>query len=194
MPGYEAAPGSAPRSCTGLDVMPGRLEVGRRGSRAAVWVCARADALLFDRQTVDRALVQRLLLHLPQWRGVIAEVARALRLGGTLVISEPTWSRFEFVSDDPELDARLVGLIQSGVAVPDIGERLTGAAQSVNLRVLNETWVTTRQPIDVNRYGRLAAQLADDVPRGRIGRWTAGWQAPSGHTVSHVRRLVATPG
>lgn len=111
----------------GVDVMPGLLEVGRRGSPAAIWVCGQADALPFGRQTVDRVLVQRLLLHLPRWRGVVAEVARVLRPGGTLVISEPTWSRFEFVSDDPKLDAKLVALMQSGVAVPDIGERLAAA-------------------------------------------------------------------
>ncbi|WP_158607736.1 methyltransferase domain-containing protein [Flexivirga caeni] len=176
----------------GFDIMRELLTKGRDRSPTAGYVCARAEHLPIGPRSVDRVLIQRLLMHLPQWRKVIAEAARVLRPDGILVISEPTWSRFEFVSGSPELDAKLVAHMQQGVAVPDIGERLCEALQSENLTVTTRTWVASKRQIDVMRYGRLAVQLADEVPLHRLDRWMEGWPAPGSHTVSHVRKIVAT--
>ena len=176
----------------GVDISQELLQLARSQSSAPRLVCASADHLPLGQRSVDRVLVQRVLMHLPRWCSVLEEAARILRPGGLIVISEPTWSRYEFVSDDPELDARMVDLMQHGVAVPDVGERLSAALRSVDLNVLTQSWVSTTRPIDSSRYAPLAAQLTQNLPRPRTDRWLASWQAPRSHTVSHVRHLVAS--
>jgi SAM-dependent methyltransferase len=74
---------------TGIDQSPEMLDVARRKVPNAVFQVGDVEHLPFDDGAFDLAVVSLALCHLPDPTVAVAELARVLAVGGTLVVSDP---------------------------------------------------------------------------------------------------------
>jgi SAM-dependent methyltransferase len=79
------------RGCdtTGIDQSPEMLEAARRKVPNATFQVGDVERLPFDDGAFDLAVVSLALCHLPDPTAAVAELARVLAVGGTLVVSDP---------------------------------------------------------------------------------------------------------
>lgn len=74
---------------TGIDQSPEMLDVARHKVPNAVFEVGDVEHLPFDDGAFDLAVVSLALCHLPDPTVAVAELARVLAIGGTLVVSDP---------------------------------------------------------------------------------------------------------
>ena len=86
----EIRPSEAPRSYTGLDIMPEQLSLARsRALKNARFVEGSADDLsAFSDGSFDAVLDFCILHHVEGWRGFFDECRRVLRPGGSIYIAD----------------------------------------------------------------------------------------------------------
>lgn len=82
------------------------------------------EPLGFADESLDRIVCVNVLEHLADPAALIAECARALRPGGTLVLAHSDWDTSLFAGEDPELTRRLVDRFVA--LVPRWAERSDG--------------------------------------------------------------------
>lgn len=80
-----------PRSYLGVDLMPEQLVLAQKLSLpdAEFHLADAANLSQIGDQTKDVVVIFGVLHHIPEWREVISECARVLRLGGMLFAEEP---------------------------------------------------------------------------------------------------------
>jgi SAM-dependent methyltransferase len=77
------------REVVGVDVVPELLEAARREAPANVtFVEGDATALPFERASFDIGVTRRTLHHIPRPELVVAELARVVRPGGTVLVED----------------------------------------------------------------------------------------------------------
>lgn len=72
---------------TGVDIAEGALEAAREAVPQARFLQGPADVLPFEEHTFDRVVCTDVLVHVPDPRPVVAEMARVLKPGGLLFVS-----------------------------------------------------------------------------------------------------------
>ena len=82
-----------PRSYVGIDLMPEMIDVARRQpglANAEFLVMDAADMSRFPDRSKDVVVIFDILHHVPEWRQVVRECHRVLKVGGKLFLEEPS--------------------------------------------------------------------------------------------------------
>jgi SAM-dependent methyltransferase len=156
--GYEAV---------GVDVSPGYIARARRADPTGAYYQADAAAVPLPDASCDGVLFLDVLEHLPDERGAIAEIARLLKPGGTLVLSVPHRGPLAWL-DSLNLYAHFVRAAGRGPFPPEIaatGVHRHYAAGQVH-RLLGDHFAICR----VERTGVGLAELVN-LPLLLIFRW-----------------------
>lgn len=103
----------------GVDRSPAYIARARRADPHATYLVADAARVPLPDASFDGVLLLDVLEHLPDERAAIAEVARLLAPGGTLVLSVPHRGPLAWL-DSLNLYARLVRLTRHGRLPPEI--------------------------------------------------------------------------
>jgi ubiquinone/menaquinone biosynthesis C-methylase UbiE len=99
-----------PRSYAGIDLMPEMIELAKKQpglENAEFLVMDAADMSPFPDQSKDIIVIFDILHHIPEWRPVVQECHRVLKVGGRLFLEEPSatavriWDTF-FHWDHPQ--------------------------------------------------------------------------------------------
>jgi SAM-dependent methyltransferase len=130
-----------PEGCRLVGVDPEERSLARAAERASErglsgrfeYRRGRAESLNFPDSSFDMATCQTLLIHVPDPRAVLRELARALKPGGLLAVVEPNNLANALVQDGsaPELEerlefARLQGRCERGKAKLGLGDNSVG--------------------------------------------------------------------
>ena len=135
-PGCSAAPASG--SVVGIDRDPVMVrEVRRRfADRPAVTAWSGdAHALPLAGASVDRAKLDRVLQHVADPAGVLAEARRVLRPGGLLAMAEPDWDTLAVADEDVALAREWARFVAGGVRNATIGRQLVRLATEAGLAI-----------------------------------------------------------
>lgn len=112
-------------------------EAGRRlADRPAIDLRAGdAHALPVDDTSMDRARIDRVLMHVEDPATVLAEVRRVLRPGGVLGMTEPDWDTLAVADVDVETSRRFARFVAGRVRNPTVGRELVRLSTQAGLRV-----------------------------------------------------------
>ncbi len=149
------------------------------GDRRVEILAGDAHALPLAAGIVDRVRVDRVLQHVENPAGVLAEIRRVLRPGGLVVIGEPDWD--SLLIDDPDLEisrgyTRFV--VRDVVRNSAVGRQLGRLAVEVGftLRTLDAMAVVFRDAAAAERILRMTsvagrAVTARQLPAAATKRW-----------------------
>jgi ubiquinone/menaquinone biosynthesis C-methylase UbiE len=182
----------------GCDLSSVLLDYGRRvrGRVSTPWVCADGESLPFGPGCFDLAIASLVLHQVRDCRGVLSEVGRALRSGGTLLVRTVTpeaamrWIPHRFV---PSIAQAQADRMPSTIEVTD---HITEAGFS---EIDTETVVHTKrlEPDQVERH--LRRDVADRYPfvdddelRHGLARMRAHWVTRRDNWIDERRFLVLT--
>ena len=82
-----------PRSYVGIDLMPEMIALAAKQpglENAQFMVMDAADMSLFSDQSKDVVVIFDILHHIPEWRQVVRECHRVLKVGGRMFLEEPS--------------------------------------------------------------------------------------------------------
>jgi SAM-dependent methyltransferase len=140
-----------------------------RGSAARIeYRQADATRLPFASAHFDACRVERVLQHLADPRGALAEMARVSRSKARIVAIEPDHASLRIVGADAMATRAILGARRAHFASPDVGSRLGSLMRDVELvdvRVRLRMLVSTDFQID---RGRLAKYAHEAVVVGAI--------------------------
>lgn len=143
------------------------------------WCCTDARVLPFADAAFDRIRIDRVLQHVHEPQRAIAEMARVLRPGGTLVVYDNDWGSFALASDLREATSVLQGLWSQSFVNPWIGRHLPRDLQEAGLHDLRiEPQVCVLRDLGVaDRVYDLSKTLDRAVTRGllSVGMARAWW-------------------
>lgn len=126
------APIVAPGEVVGVDLSESMIaEAKLRGaasSKNLEFRVGSALALPFESGSFDRVLATQLLLHVPEPRNALAEMARVLAPSGTVCVTEIDWGTLVVQSSDPKLGRRFselaCGELRNGLIIRELPGRL----------------------------------------------------------------------
>jgi SAM-dependent methyltransferase len=173
----------------GLEPNPGmRAEAAKRAPRAR-FVDGDAYALPFADASMDAVTCERVFQHLDDPSRVTAEIARVLRPGGRVVVTDTDWATAIIHPGDPEIVRVMGEAMRGGITNPLAGRRLPGqlagaglvvddigsqalvqspaAATGPLVRMLGRMGVD-RGVIDEAQCARFLADLADGAATGEF--------------------------
>jgi SAM-dependent methyltransferase len=120
---------------TGLDPNDGmRTEAARRAPRAR-FVAGTAYDLPFPDGSLDAVTCERLFQHLEDPDRATREIARVLRPGGRMVITDTDWGTVIIHPGDPDIARVVTEAMRGGIANPFAARRLAGHVQRAGLTV-----------------------------------------------------------
>ncbi|MEU0548354.1 methyltransferase domain-containing protein [Micromonospora sp. NPDC005979] len=172
----------------GVDRDPGMLaEAGRRlADRPRVDLrVGDVHALPLDDTSMDRARIDRVLMHVEDPASALAEVRRVLRPTGVLVVTEPDWDTLAVADEDVATSRRFARSVAGQVRNPTIGRELVRLSARVGLRVRSveaipvvfEDFGTADRILGLRRNSAravAAGELTDTQVRPWLRRLTAG--------------------
>jgi SAM-dependent methyltransferase len=186
-------PGQA--TVTGVDQEPGWVEeAGRRAAADGLgdrfeYREARAEELPFDDASFDLVTCQTLLIHVPDPRAALAEMARVAKPGGLLVVSEPNNRALNLLGTSLRAHARAgewldvtrfyliceQGKIALGEGDSSLGDLLPGLMNEAGLEGI-QTYQSDKvsmmlPPYATEEQRALAQESAVAAERGAFG-WT----------------------
>jgi ubiquinone/menaquinone biosynthesis C-methylase UbiE len=88
-----------------------------------------AHHLPFDPGSIDACRAERTLQHVVDPGRVVTEMARVLRPGGRIALTDPDWETLVVEGSDPALSAAIVGAHIKRHPQPTMGRRLSGLLQ-----------------------------------------------------------------
>jgi len=121
-------------SVVGIDRSPQMLAVAVRrceGHDNASFHEADATSLPVDDEGFDAALCVQVLEYVPDATAALAEVHRALRPGGRLVVWDVDWATVSLRSSDPGRTTRVLDAFDRHLAHPSLPQTLTARLRSV---------------------------------------------------------------
>ena len=144
--------------------------------------------------SVDGCRSERLLMHLDVPAAAIREMARVVRPGGRVVVSEPDWGTLVIDPGDPETGREVAGAAAAGVRSGTAGRtlrRLLLEAGLTEVGVAARTLVITDAPL-AERVFALEAASARAVEGGRLTAERAErWRAELARAAEEGRYMVA---
>jgi SAM-dependent methyltransferase len=119
----------------GIDPNPGmRAEAARRAPRAR-FVDGNAYALPFPDASLDAVTCERVFQHLDDPERAAAEIARVLRPGGRVVVTDTDWATAIIHPGEPEIVRVMTESMRGGVVNPMAARRLPGQLAGAGLTV-----------------------------------------------------------
>ncbi len=113
-----------------------RAEAARRAAgTAATFVEGDATALPFEDASVDVVTCERLFQHLREPERAATEIARVLRPGGRLAVTDTDWATAIVHPGDPDVLGAVGDAMRAGITNPLAGRRLPGLASAAGLVV-----------------------------------------------------------
>ncbi|MFF0232875.1 methyltransferase domain-containing protein [Micromonospora sp. NPDC005254] len=94
-----------------------------------------AHTLPLDDSSMDRARMDRVLMHVEDPATVLTEGRRVLRLGGVLAMAEPDWDTLAVADEDVRTSRGFARFVAGRVRNPTIGRELVRLSVQVGLRV-----------------------------------------------------------
>jgi arsenite methyltransferase len=175
-------------SVTGVDASPQTLALARRRTDGAGNVrlhLADATALPVPDAAFDAALSVQVLEYVADLGSALAELHRALRPGGRLVIWDIDWSTVSWHATDPAHMDRVLRAWDGHLAHPSLPRTLAPrlrAAGFTDVQVEGHTFATTEHTPDA--YGAAILPLVQQYVTGRDGitdAEAAAWAAEQRH-------------
>lgn len=119
----------------GVDPNPGmRTEAARRAPRAR-FVDGNAYALTFPDGSLDAVTCERVFQHLDHPEKATAEIARVLRPGGRVVVTDIDWATAIIHPGEPDIVRVMTESMRGGVVNPFAARRLPGLLSGAGLTV-----------------------------------------------------------
>ncbi|WP_405432081.1 methyltransferase domain-containing protein [Micromonospora sp. NBC_00617] len=94
-----------------------------------------AHALPLNDTSMDRARIDRVLMHVADPATVLREVRRVLRPGGVLALAEPDWDTLAVADEDVRTSRRFARFVAGRVRNATIGRDLVRLSAQTGLRV-----------------------------------------------------------
>src|SRR5579885_2976563 len=156
----------------GVDVSPAYIARARRAHPQGVYLLASAEAVPLPDSSFDGVLFLDVLEHVHDERAALAEIARLLKPGGTLVLSVPHRGLL-WRLDSLNLYQWLVRRTHHGLPPPEIG--LEAPHRHYRLTQLQEMLGSRFRVERVMRTGLGLAELVN-VPLLVFCRYLLGWE------------------
>lgn len=167
---------------TGLDTSASLVtEAQRRAPEVVDFRTGDAEALPFPDGVFDGVRADRVLMHVPDPAAAVAEMARVVRPGGRVVVTEPDWDTLVIDGGDPEVGrALMTGHFARVVRHPQIGRslpRLFAEAGLDEIRVADTKNVVIGELTKADRLFGLATAVEWAGEFGIDGHTAAVWRA-----------------
>jgi SAM-dependent methyltransferase len=156
-------------SVTGVDLSPQMLAVARRRSEGlanASFQEGDATALPVDSGRFDRALSVQVLEYVADVPAALAEIHRALRPGGRVVLWDVDWATVSWHSEDPARMARVLEAWDAHLANPSLPRTLAAwlrAAGFEDVRMDGHAFATAE--LSEETYGGAALPVIERYVR-----------------------------
>jgi arsenite methyltransferase len=121
-------------SVVGVDNSPQMLAIAKgrcQGHDNASFHEADATSLPREDESCDAALCVQVLEYVPDTTAALAEIYRALRPGGRLVVWDVDWATVSLHSSDPARTALVLGTFDRHLAHPSLPQTLTAGLRAV---------------------------------------------------------------
>lgn len=172
-------------SVTGIDQSPQMLAVARRRSEEfgnARFEQGDATALPVESGGFDRALSVQVLEYVSDVGRALAEMLRALRPGGRVVIWDVDWATVSWHSEDPGRMARVLQAWDEHLADPSLPRTLTASLRTAgfeDVRMDSHAFATAE--LSEETYGGAALPVIERYVAGQgsaeVEAWTAEQRA-----------------
>jgi SAM-dependent methyltransferase len=167
----------------------------RRRDRAMSALVADAAALPFRPAVFDGVLVERVLQHLADLPGAVAEIARVLMPGGRVAALEPEWASFRLAAGDETVTDAIAAAVPMAVRQPALADTLATllAGQGfLDIQVWPDTLVSSVRDFWATDLRRAAQRAVDRglVDAAAVTAWWAALEANDSDTAVTLTRLV----
>jgi SAM-dependent methyltransferase len=119
----------------GVDPNPGMRAEARRRAPRARFVDGNAYALPFPDASVDAITCERVFQHLDHPERAAAEIARVLKPGGRVVVTDTDWGTAIIHPGEPDVVRVMTESMRGGVVNPHAARRLPGQLTGAGLTV-----------------------------------------------------------
>jgi arsenite methyltransferase len=158
---------------TGVDASEQLLALARRrnaGRANAAFQLADATALPVADASFDAALSVQVLEYVADVAAVLAELRRALRPGGRLVVWDVDWATVSWHSADPERMARVLRAWDGHLVHPSLPRTLAARLEAAGFDGVDMTGhVFATRLLGPDTYGAAVAPLIETYVAGRGG-------------------------
>jgi arsenite methyltransferase len=160
-------------SVVGLDSSPAMLALARR--RCAVYdnvelAQAEAVSLPVEDGSADAALSVQVLEYVADVNAALAEMYRALRPGGRIVVWDVDWATVSYQSEDEARTQRVLHAWDEHLAHPSLPRTLAARLRAVGFEdVSMDAHAFATIELDPERYGAVLLPLIEAFVAGREG-------------------------
>ncbi|MGH9119208.1 MAG: methyltransferase domain-containing protein [Acidimicrobiales bacterium] len=168
----------------GVDQSEQMLALAERrcaGNGTVAFRTGEATALPVDDETFDAALSVQVLEYVPDATAALAEMHRALRAGGRILVWDVDWATVSWYSTDPARMARVLQAWDEHLAHPSLPSTLAARLHSAGFADIDVAGhVFPATALEPDAYGGAITALITDFVPGRGGvtaEETAAWMA-----------------
>jgi arsenite methyltransferase len=166
-------------SVTGIDQSPQMLAVARRRSEGhgnARFEEGDATALPVEDGSFDRALSVQVLEYVEDTRAALAEMHRALRPGGRVVLWDVDWATVSWHSEDHGRMARILAAWDDHLAHPSLPRTLAASLRAAGLEdVRMEGHAFATPELSEETYGGAALPVIERYVAGQGAEQVQAW-------------------
>jgi SAM-dependent methyltransferase len=150
------------------------------GDRRTELVRADATRLPYGDGELGAAVVERTLQHVEDPAAVVAEVARVVAPGGTVLLVEPDWWSLGVASGDPAVTKAVLACVREQIRHPRVGRELRPLLADAGVTdVVVDAEVHETADLGVARFlaliddGLAALRERGDLPAAALDHWEA---------------------
>jgi arsenite methyltransferase len=168
-------------SVVGVDRSPQMLAVAERRSAGRDNVAFHegdATALPVESASFDRALCVQVLEYVEDVGAALAEMHRALRPGGRVVLWDIDWATVSWHSEDPERMARILAVWDDHLAHPSLPRTLSASMRAAgfeDVRMEGHAFATAE--LTEESYGGAALPVIERYVAGQGAEEVEAWAA-----------------
>ncbi|MGH2713737.1 MAG: methyltransferase domain-containing protein [Thermoleophilaceae bacterium] len=163
----------------GVDSSPQMLAVAERrceGRENVTFHEGDATALPVDSESFDRALCVQVLEYVEDAAATLAEMHRALRPGGRVVIWDVDWATVSWHTEDPERMARMLAAWDEHLAHPSLPRTLSGSLRAAGFEdVRMDAHAFATAELTMESYGGAALPVIERYVAGEGADEVEAW-------------------